>query len=67
MTDPNDTDFPSEPQLRLNPEGHFAAITRIDVDARGRWLVSGSDDKTVKVWRLTDGGLQHTLRFPLGP
>lgn len=62
-TDP----FPAGPQLRLDPEGHTAMINRIDCDAGGRWLVSGSDDKTVKVWRIADGGLERTLRVPLGP
>jgi hypothetical protein len=59
-------EFPTEPLLRLDPEGHFASIRRIDVDARGRWLVSGAHDKTVKVWRLADGTLERTLRLPQG-
>ena len=59
--------FPAEPQLRLDPEGHTAAIIRIDCDRAGRWLVSGAHDKTVKVWRIADGRLARTLRLPLGP
>lgn len=58
------SNFPAEPILRLNPEGHFAIIRRIDVDAEARYLVSSSDDKTVKVWRLADGTLIRTLRPP---
>ena len=67
MSNDTATEFPVEPQLRLNPEGHAALIRRIDVDGQGRWLVSGSHDKTVKAWRRADGVLERTLRMPLGP
>jgi hypothetical protein len=66
MTEPVADPFPTTPQLRLSPEAHTAAIRRIDCDAAGRWLVSGSHDKTVKVWRIADGALVRTLRVPLG-
>jgi len=58
--------FPAEPILRLDPGGHTARIWRIDVDAGERWVVSGSDDKTVRVWRLADGRLEGILRVPAG-
>ncbi|WP_295458846.1 caspase family protein [uncultured Thiodictyon sp.] len=72
---PADADaFPRAPQLRLEPGGHTARIVRTAVDAAGRWLVSGSDDKTVRVWRLAagpageaPGTLERTIRVPLGP
>jgi WD40 repeat protein len=72
--DPADP-FPGAPQLRLDPGGHTAAIRRTAVDAAGLWLVSGSDDKTVRVWRLAGaaapgegpGTLERTIRVPLGP
>ncbi len=59
--------FPADPQLRLDPGGHTATIVRTAVDAGGRWVVSGAEDKTVRVWRVADGGLETTLRVPLGP
>jgi len=70
--------FPGAPQLRLDPGGHTAMIRRTAVDAAGLWLVSGSDDKTVRVWRLAGPGagpgegagagtLERTIRVPLGP
>ncbi len=62
----DDQELPIKPILRLNPENHFATVRRIDVDAAGRWLVSGSHDKTVKVWRLADGMLVRVLRVPQG-
>ncbi len=50
------------PVLRLNTQMHTAIIKRIDVDATGRYLVTGSDDKTVRVWSLPDGKLLRILR-----
>ncbi len=40
---------PREPILRIETGMHTAGITRIGVDA-GRYLVTGSADKTVRVW-----------------
>lgn len=52
----------TSPVLRLNTQMHTAIIKRIDVDATGRYLVTGSDDKTVRVWSLPDGKLLRVLR-----
>jgi len=57
---------PSEPMLRLETGMHTAMIKRIGVDAAGRWLVSASIDKTLRVWSLADGSLAQTLRVPIG-
>ncbi len=54
------------PMPRLEAGMHTASITRIDVDAAGRWLVTGSDDKTVRLWSLADGRLLRVLRPPSG-
>ena len=43
------------------------AIRRADVDAAGRYAVTGSDDKTVRVWSVDDGRLLRTIRLPAGP
>jgi WD40 repeat protein len=45
---------------------HTAIIKKIDVDAAERYLVTGSDDKTVRVWSLPDGRLLRVLRPPIG-
>ena len=37
---------------------HTALIRRADADALGRYLVTGSDDKTIKIWSLADGTLE---------
>jgi WD40 repeat protein len=36
-------------------------------DAAGRFLVTGSDDKTVRIWSALDGTLLRTIRMPAGP
>ena len=59
-------DFPETPFLRLETGMHTALIRRIDVDRAGRYLVTGSQDKTVRVWDLGDGRLLRTLRIPIG-
>jgi len=57
---------PNLPILRLDTEMHRAVINRIDVDAAERYLVTGSDDKTVRVWTLPEMRLLRVLRLPIG-
>jgi WD40 repeat protein len=45
---------------------HQAKINQIAVDAANRYLVTGSGDKTVRVWDLHTGTLLRTLRLPIG-
>jgi WD40 repeat protein len=54
------------PILRLETEMHTAMITRADVDAAERYLVTASHDKTVRVWSLAEGRLLRVLRPPIG-
>jgi WD40 repeat protein len=46
---------------------HTTVIMRAAADAAGRWAVTGSADKTVRVWSLADGTLARTIRLPSGP
>ena len=57
---------PTTPVLRLETGMHTAAILSIGMDAAQRYLVTGSTDKTVRVWELASGQLLRTLRPPLG-
>ena len=59
---------PSEkPILRIETGGiHTAQIRRIDVDASERFLVTGSHDKTIRVWDLERNELEGVLRPPIG-
>jgi WD40 repeat protein len=55
------------PVLVIDPGFHTGFIKRASIDATGRWGVTGSLDKTVRVWSLADGALQRTIRLPAGP
>jgi WD40 repeat protein len=55
------------PVLAIDLGMHTAPIARADADAKGRWAVTGSADKTVRVWSLADGALLRTIRLPVGP
>src|SRR6476659_3533660 len=57
---------PTEPILRIETGMHIAPISSIATDSAGRLLVTGSDDKTVRVWDLASGDLLRTLRPPIG-
>jgi WD40 repeat protein len=55
-----------EPILKIETGMHTAPIRRIGIDSAERFLVTGSDDKTIKVWELKRGKLIKTLRPPIG-
>ncbi len=56
-----------QPVLVIEPGMHTGVIKAVAVDAAGRIAVTGSWDKTVRVWSLTDGKLLQTIRMPAGP
>jgi WD40 repeat protein len=56
----------AQPILRIETGMHTAGIKRIGVDAANRYLVTESDDKTVRVWRLPTGRLLRVLHPPIG-
>lgn len=56
-----------EAHVQVDVGGHGAAVRRLAVDVARDWVVTASDDKTARVWRLTSGELLHTLRVPVGP
>ncbi|MGH6815844.1 MAG: hypothetical protein ACREC6_09070, partial [Hyphomicrobiaceae bacterium] len=59
---------PQDPMLRIEAGMHTAQINRIGVDAACRWMVTGSEDKTVRLWDVTGAAarLVRTLRVPIG-
>lgn len=54
------------PILRIEAGQHVAPIRRVDVDAAGQRLVTGSDDRTVRVWQIPETRLIAILRPPIG-
>ena len=56
-----------DPELRIETGMHVAPIRSIDVDRACKIAVTGSEDKTVRVWSLPNGRLLRTLRVPIGP
>src|SRR5262245_21017374 len=62
---------PTEPIFRIGTGMHGTMIRRIGVDAKCRLMVTGSIDKTARVWALPENGtgepkLQQVLRVPIG-
>src|SRR6266436_537267 len=66
-TPPATAQLSEQPILVVDPGMHTAALKSVGVDAAGRLAVTGSDDKTVRVWSLADGKLLQTIRIPAGP
>ncbi len=57
----------SEPILSIEVGTHSAGIMRIALDPSNRVLVTGSEDKTVRVWDISGRGeLLRILRPPVG-
>jgi WD40 repeat protein len=61
------TDLYERPVLAVDPGMHTAKIQSLGVDAGGRFAVTGSDDRTVRIWSVADGKLLRTIWIPVGP
>jgi len=59
-------EVPKEPILRMETGMHTAPIFRLAVDAQNQFLVTGSSDKTVRLWELSTGRPIKILRPPIG-
>ena len=55
-----------QPVLTLDPGMHTAAIRHADMSAMGDYAVTGSLDKTVRIWAAQTGQLRRTIRLPQG-
>ena len=56
-----------QPVLVIDPGMHTAPINRADVDKAGRFAVTGSSDKTVRIWQLVPKPeLAGIIRIPSG-
>ncbi|MCX5809709.1 MAG: caspase family protein [Proteobacteria bacterium] len=55
-----------EPVFRIETGMHTSPARQIGVDGENRYIVTGSDDKTVRIWEFSTGNLLKTLRPPIG-
>lgn len=58
--------LPDRPILRLETGMHIARIDRVDSDAAGRLMITGSHDKTARIWDTATGEAVQLLRLPVG-
>jgi WD40 repeat protein len=56
-----------QPTLVVDPDQHTAEAKTVAGDAAGRFFVTGSYDKTIRIWSAPDGKLLRTIRVPEGP
>ena len=50
-------------QLVIDNQGHSGIVSDIFFVQGGKYLISTSDDKTVRMWDVSDGTLRKTFRF----
>jgi WD40 repeat protein len=57
----------SQPFLVLDPDMHTNSIRAMAADAAGRYVVTASWDKSVRIWSSNNGRLLRTIRLSSGP
>jgi len=55
-----------EPILRMEMGMHSTWIKCIAVDAKNEFVITGSQDKTLRLWKLSTGRLVKVFRPPIG-
>jgi WD40 repeat protein len=55
------------PVLAVDPGMHTAEIVSLAVDRDVRFIVTGSADKTIRIWNAADGTSVNTVYPPQGP
>mmetsp|Transcript_24390 Transcript_24390/g.27125 ORF Transcript_24390/g.27125 Transcript_24390/m.27125 type:complete len:85 (+) Transcript_24390:62-316(+) len=53
--------FPEKERIRYI--GHEGGVRSISVYPSGQWMLSGSDDKTVRLWEVQTGRCQNKWQF----
>ena len=62
----NAQELHDKPILWIELGQHTNKISGIDVDAEERFVVSGSHDKTIRVWSAVTGELNRVIHIPSG-
>ena len=65
LEDPNQ-DLASRSGSQLRKKAHSAAVHSVNFSRNGKWVLSGSDDNTIKVWDAKTGGMVKNLRGHAG-
>ena len=52
----------SKPRLVIDTQGHSGTVNSLVVTPEGDKLISVSEDKTIRIWDLSNGDLIRTLR-----
>jgi hypothetical protein len=60
-------EVPTEPILMIHTEMHSSRVDRVDSDEDGRYLLTGSNDRTARLWDASSGDLLRIFRSPVGP
>jgi hypothetical protein len=68
VTDPDGAvpELFDRPVLVVDPGMHTAIVRCASSDKEYRWIVTGSGDKTLRIWAVDDGALLRTIRLPAG-
>jgi hypothetical protein len=57
--------FPDTPQFDFEAGMHTAMINRMGIDPAGNFLLTPSDDRTVRLWNLRSGEAMHVFHLPI--
>jgi WD40 repeat protein len=57
----------NQPVLVVDPDTHTGRIKSVAISDTGNVAVTGSYDKTVRIWSLATGEPINTIRMPAGP
>ncbi len=52
---------------RAFENGHLSAVTALTFSPDGRWIASGSQDRTVRIWETATGRQQRVLKGHTSP
>lgn len=56
----------SAPILSVEAGTHTAMINRMGIDPKGNFLITPSDDRTLRMWNMRNGELMKVFRVPIG-
>ena len=55
-----------KPVLTIDPGGHKDKINNVLFTKDGRYLITASNDKTIRIWNMENGGIQRVIRGHIG-